>query len=60
MCGQRGMPHLGGQHGGDIGQNAVGQVGARVQHRRDEHIARSAANGVQMQVQPHQCASGQG
>ena len=57
------MAHLRREHGGDIGQCAFGQFGESMQHRRDEHITRRPADGVEVQMKPlplHQCASGQG
>ncbi len=40
--------HFGREHGGDIGQGALGQFGEGMQHRRDEHIPRCTADGVEV------------
>ena len=42
------ISHLSGEHGGDIGHCALGQIGEGMQHRCDEHIPRRSANGVEV------------
>lgn len=64
---QLGAARLGGQQGCHIRHDPRRKIGKGIQQRRHEHVARSAAHRIQMQVQPRaqtlahvQCASGHG